>query len=337
MKITASQLAPHFAETLGKVYLISGDEPFLVQETLSFIRQKAALAGFSDRLRLDIETDTDLENCYTHAYTSPLLAQKRLLELHWKGKLSKTGQQFLQHYALHPAPHSLLVVRLGKLDSKTEKSAWFKALEKRSVLISIWPLAAKHLPAWLLQRAKAQKLELTPDAARLLAHLVEGNLQAGAQELDKLSLVEQTPIDRATVESLVMDQGCFTAFDLVLQALTGNGPEILRILHYLQKEGCEPLLILGAFTFELRTLAKIARDLQKGSSLHSLFAAYHIRFNKEASFREFFKRGGELHLFDFFLKAAEIDRLAKGAAPGQVWIALEELSLAIAGIGYKLN
>ncbi len=339
MKLTPAQLETHFSQPLGKLYLVCGDELFLVQEALALIRQKAAAKGFGDRLRLDIETDADLDEIYSHAYTPPLLGQKRLLELHWKGgKLSKSGQHFLQQYGLKPSPYSILVNRLGKLDSKTEQTQWFKALEKNAVVLSIWPLSQNQLPDWIQQRARAQNLRLTPDAVQRLAHLVEGNLTAAAQELEKLSLLDLPSVDRATLETLLVDQGCFNAFDLVDHALAGNGGQVLRILHYLQKEGAEPLMILGAFTYELRTLVKLAKELKQGVALTALFAQYRVRMGKQAGIREFFRRGSSAEtLFSLFLKAGEIDRIAKGASPGNVWLALEELSLAVAGIVPQLS
>lgn len=336
MKLTLPQLPLHFSKTLGKVYLVCGDEEVLMQETLSLIRQKAATAGFTDRLRINIETDADLENSYTHAYTPPFLGQRRLLELHWKGKPSKSGQEFLQAYALHPSPYSLLLVRLAKLDSKTEQTQWFKALEKKTVVISIWPLPQTQFPSWLIQRAKAENFQLTPEAAQLLAHSVQGNLQAAAQEIEKLSLLGLPTVDRSTIEDLIVDQGCFSAFELVDQALAGNASQVLRILQYLQKEGSEPLLILGAFTFELRTVAKLANELQKGGNLSTLFTHYRIRLTKQDALRAFFRRHGESSLFNLFLKAGEIDRIAKGASNGNIWQTLEAFSLTVAGkdLGY---
>jgi DNA polymerase-3 subunit delta len=338
MKLTSAQLEPHLAKTLGKVYLVCSDEPFLAQEALNVIREKAAAAGFSERLRLDIESESDLDQIYSHAYTPPLFGSKRLIELYWKGdKLSKGGQQFLQQYGLKPSPHSILVSRLGKLDSKTEQTQWYKALDKVAVVISIWPLAQNQLPAWIQQRARANNLRLTPDAAQLLAHSVEGNLQAAAQEIEKLSLLDLPSLDRATLETFIVDQGCFSAFDLVDQAVAGNGSQVLRILQYLQREGAEPLMILGAFTFELRTLVKLAKELKKGASLNALFSQYRVRMSKQPGIREFFKRGSEELLWSIFLKAGEIDRLVKGASQGDVWLALEELSLAVAGIVPRLS
>jgi len=331
MKLTPQQLEQHLKQQLAKVYLICGDEPFLVQEALQQIRQKAVDNDYQDRLRLDLESETDLDNCYSSAYTPPLLGQKRLLELHWKIKLGKTGQEFLNNYAAQPSPYCVLLVRLGKLDSKTEQTQWFKALEKNAFIISIWPLPAYQLPAWIVQRAKSQSFNIQSDAAQLLAHYVEGNLQAAAQEITKLSLLDIPSIDRQTLEAMIVDQACFNAFDLVEQALAGKGAQVLRILQYLQKEGSEPLQVLGAFTYELRNIAKIAKELKQGGNLNSLFSQYRIRLNKQGPIRDFLKRSADQDLHHLFLRAGEIDRIVKGALSGQVWTALQDLSLAVAG------
>lgn len=333
MKLTVPQLSTHLSKTLSPVYLLCGDEPFLVQEALAALRQKANTAGFNDRLRLDLENDADVSNLYHYAYTPSLLSGKRLIELHWKGgKLSKAGQKFLQEYAQQPSPHNLVVSCLGKLDSKTEQTQWFKTLEKNIIVISIWPLPPNQWPVWLQERARAHQFQLTPEAAQKLAYLTEGNLAAAAQEIEKLSLLNRVSIDANTVSDFVEDQGCFHAFDLVDQAVAGNAKEVLRILRHLQKEGAEPLMILGAITFELRTLVKLAKELNKGLSLNNLFAQYRIRLNKQAGIRTFFKRGSQTHLFELFHKAAELDRLAKGALQGDIWLAFEQLSLELAGV-----
>ncbi len=337
MKITSFQLEQHLTKTLAKIYLICGDEPFLIQETFTTLLQKARKQGFSERLRLDVDTDSDLEMAYTQAYTPPLMKQRRFLELHWKNKLTKAGQQFLINYAANPSPYTLLVARINKLDSKTEQTQWFKALEKNSVVLPIWPLQANQLPNWIMQIEKSMELQLTKDAAQLLAHYAEGNLHAVAQEIEKLSLSGHPIIDRQVVASLVVDQGCFNAFDLVDQAVAGQSAQVLRILRYLKNEGAEPMLILGAFMHELRTLVKLAKELAKGANLSTLYSQYRIRISKQNGIREFLKRNNIDSCLNLILLASEIDYLVKGLRRGDIWEALERFSLNVAGINFTRN
>src|SRR2546421_76379 len=156
-------------------------------------------------------------------------------------------------------------------------------------------------------------LTITPDAAQLLAQVVEGNLAAAAQEIEKLSLSGAAIIDRPLVENMVVDQGCFNAFDLLEYALAGKSVQALRILRYLQQEGAEPLMILGAFTHELRTLTKLAKHHRQGASVASLMTQFHIRFNRQEAVRAFLTRHTEKSCWALMLRAGEIDRQVKGA------------------------
>jgi DNA polymerase III subunit delta len=332
MKITSFQLEAHLRNRLDNIYLVCGDEPFMIQETFTLLRERAEKAGFNDRIRIDIDSDSDIELAYAHAYTPSLMGQRRLLEIYWKNKLSKPAQQFLVNYSLSPSRHALVIARLGKLDSKTEQTQWFKQVEKNSVILPLWPLQPKQLPAWISQRAKMQGLLIAPDAAQLLAEYTEGNLQAAAQEIEKLSLSGYDKIDRQIIDSFVSDQGCFNAFDLVDQALSGNSSQVLRILHYLQHEGSEPLMILGAYMHELRTITKIAKELDAGAALVNLFAQYRTRPTKQNAIREFLKRNKTKDCLNLILQASEIDYLAKGLTNGNIWEALQRFSLKVAGI-----
>lgn len=332
MKLTSFQLEAHLDSYLGKTYIIYGEETFLIQEAFNIIREKAATAGFSDRIRLDIDSNDSIEAAYAHAYTPPLMAQRRFLELHWKSKLTKQAQQFLIDYTLNPSPHTLLIAHLGKLDSKTEQTQWLKDIEKNSIILLLWPLQPKQLPAWLIQRARMHGLQVTHDAAQLLAEYTEGNLPAAAQEIEKLSLSGYNRIDCSIIKDFVTDQSCFNAFDLVDQALAGNSARVLHVLHYLQNEGAEPPMILGAFMHELRTITKIAKELARGAQLANLFAQYRIRISKQKIIRDFLKRNKETDCLNLILEAGEIDYLIKGKQIGNIWEALQCFCLKAAGV-----
>ena len=302
----------------------------MIQETFDIIRQHANQAGFTDRTRLNIETDSDLENCYSQAYTPTLFGNKRILEVHYTAnKLTTAGKEFLQYYTQHPETHTLMIIKLPKIDSKTEQTKWFKAIEKNSIVIPIWPLSPKQLLAWIMARAKTNKLQLLPDAAQLLALYVEGNCHAAAQEIEKLSLLDQPIIDSQTVKNFVVDQGCFTTFDLVENSLAQNAKQTLRILEYLRKEGTEPLVILGTYLYELRTITKLAKEFKTGASLATLFQKYYVRAHRQNITREFLKRCTYDQCLDLLSQAATIDRVAKGASPGDIWEVLREFTLYV--------
>lgn len=58
MKIPASKLSQNLKNSLLRCYLVTGDEPLLVQEALDLIRRKARTEGFGSR-DLHIATTPD--------------------------------------------------------------------------------------------------------------------------------------------------------------------------------------------------------------------------------------------------------------------------------------
>src|SRR3546814_3193381 len=55
VQIKANQIATHLAKGLAPLYLVAGEEPLVLQETLDAIRAAARKAGFSEREVLDVE------------------------------------------------------------------------------------------------------------------------------------------------------------------------------------------------------------------------------------------------------------------------------------------
>lgn len=330
MKLNNFELEKQLQRTLAKFYIIYGDEPLIINESLKHIRQRAKAAGCSERLRVDIENDDDLEVCYNHAYTPGLFNHKRLLELHWKAKPSKASQQFLSNYATNPSSFHIVLAYLSAIDNKVEQTAWFKTLEANSLMIRIWPIPPKQLPTWLKQRAKVHNLDLSTEAAEYLAYAVEGNLSAAAQEIEKLSLYGVNKIERTLIETLVVDQGCFTAFDLSKQAFSGDLAQSIRILRYLKNEGTEPPMILGALAYELRLITKLITALEAGSSLPHLFKQQRIHLSRQETIRAFLRHKPTSHYCQqLLLQASYLDRIIKGALPGSIWEGFEDLCIAI--------
>jgi len=330
MKLNPPQLDQHLAKTLAPIYLVSSDETLLVQETIDRIRAAARKAGYSERISVTPDPGADWGKLlYTESHNLSLFSTKRIVELQLAGvKGSATSSKMLQEIATNPPADTLILISMGKLDSKTEQTVWYKTVDKIGVAIPIWPITLEQLPAWIMQRAKGMQLNIALDAAKLLAELVEGNLLAAAQELDKLALLQnEGVITSALIEKAVSDNAHFDIFGLVDCALSGNSKRSLRILQNLQAEDAEPILILWALTREIRTLAAIARQTQQGTTLASLFAKYRIWEKRQNNVRRFLQHHNTKSCWQMLSAAAQIDRQIKGMSPGDPWLAIQQLVL----------
>lgn len=332
MKLAYSQLAQHLTKNLAPIYLVGGDEILLVQEAVAALRIAASKAGFRERVSTTAESQHEWTKLlYTDTHSISLFASKKLVELNLTHiKLNNTQAKIFEEYARKPLENTLLIIITNKLDTKTEKTAWYKALEKNGVILSIWPVSAEQLPQWIMQRAKKINLQLTLQAAERLATLVEGNLLAAAQEIEKLSLLyPNKTLDHLAIENTVTDNARFDIFNLVDSALLGDRARCLRILHNLAEEGIEPTLILWALTRELRVIADIQKQLQPGIALITLLNKARIWEKRQAGCRAFLQRHTQRSCWKLLTCAAKIDRMIKGVEIGNVWDELEALIIRL--------
>jgi DNA polymerase-3 subunit delta len=334
MKLAIQQLEQHLAKQLASIYFISSDEILLVQEAVDLVRNAAQKKGFSERVRISTESSSDWGKLlYANAHSLSLFAEQRILELDLRGvKSNQANNEILQSYAENPPENTLLIISSHKLDAKVEQSKWYKAIEKKGIVISIWPITALQLPQWIIQRAKKSQLILTPKAAEQLAEQVEGNLLAASQEIEKLCLLKpEGTLDEHALQDIIANHAHFDIFNLVDSVLIGNGKRSLHILQNLLVEDTEPVLIIWALTRELNTMAEIQKQIELGILLPALFSQFRIWEKRQPPVRAFLKRNSLKRCWDFLLQATEIDRIIKGAEVGNVRDELERLVLNMAG------
>ncbi|MEO6249107.1 MAG: DNA polymerase III subunit delta, partial [Luteimonas sp.] len=180
-------------------------------------------------------------------------------------------------------------------------------------------------------RLRSRGLSADRDAVTRLAERVEGNLLAAAQEIDKLALLtDGSTLDATRMDALVADAARFDVFRLVDAALNGQGAQVARMLAGLRAEGGVVPALLGMVVMELQRAAALARVQARGGNLAAEFKTQRIWESKQAAYRRALPRHPPARWEQFGVAAGHVDRIAKGRASGDAWIALERLMLAIA-------
>jgi DNA polymerase-3 subunit delta len=331
MKLTYFQLEPHLTKTLAAAYIVSGEELLLKQDTSNLIRKAAKNAGFLERTRLTPEAGFDWDQLYSLLYSNSLFAEKRLLELDFSTITPpKQASTMLQEYAKNPSPNNVLLIDTGKVDDKMAKSGWYSALEKAGAAITLWPIPREQLPQWITQRAKRYKLTMTQEAASLLADYVEGNLIAAAQAVEKVYLFKPAQsVDIDLINTILADESHFTIFDFIENLIAGNKPRTLHILDSLLADGTEPVLVLWGITRECRLLAELADELKRGQTYENLFQKHRIFARRQPAIRRFLSKTSVKDCWRHLSHAADIDKIIKGAAPGNAHESLQLFCLRL--------
>lgn len=317
---------------LAPGYLVFGDEPLQVMESVDAIRAAARAAGVAERLIFEVEAGFDWQQLLSGANELSLFAERRLIEIRLRGrKPDKTGGAILADLLARDDSQDILLLSAEKIDRNAQKSKWFKTIDGAGVVVQARQIVARQLDRWIQERARRYELNLSAAAAELIAVRAEGNLLAAAQELDKLALlVDGGEVSAEMVLGAMVDSARFDVFSLIDVTLGGDAAKAVRMLRGLREEGVEPVVIGWAVNRELRTLLNIAAAVAGGQPVASVLNEHNVWSSRSGLVRRALDRASLPRLRRLFEDSIRLDRIIKGAALGDPWNELELLCLRLA-------
>jgi DNA polymerase III subunit delta len=333
VKISADNLGAALARSLGSIYLVSGDEPLLVNEAADAIRAQARSAGFSEREFHVVERGFDWQALLAQSRSLSLFAQRKIIEIRMANAApGEEGADALVELAGDGSPDNLVLVITGKLDGRTQSARWVNAIDKHGVLVQVWPIDLQRLPAWIRERLARHKLQADSAAATALAERVEGNLLAAHQEVEKLALLLPAGLVTAdTVLEAVADSARFDVLQIGDAAMRGQTARALRILEGLRGEGVEPTIVLWAINKDLQWIARAQYLMHKGQSAESAMNAIYVWRARQAAMKLALARLRPSLVRSLLLDAERADRAIKGVLRTDPWLEFEALIARFAG------
>ncbi|ERM11886.1 DNA polymerase III subunit delta [Pantoea ananatis BRT175] len=338
IRIYPEQLSAQLREGLRTCYLLTGNEPLLLQESADAIRASALAQGFEEHLSFTLDAQTDWDSLFMSCQSLSLFAQRQTLTLQFpeNGPNAAIAEQLIK---LAPLLHAdiLLICRMAKLSKAQENSAWFKALSAHAVLVPCQTPEQAQLPRWVVSRAKTLKLDIDDAAVQLLCYCYEGNLLALAQALERLSL--QWPDGKLTlprVEAAVSDAAHFTPYHWVDALLGGKSRRALHILQQLEREESEVAILLRTLQRDLMTLLHLQRH-QSQQPLRTLMDQQRIWQNRRNLFTEALQRLDASRLQQAIHLLMQIELTLKQDYGQSVWPQLQTLSMLIANRAFPAS
>ena len=267
--------------TIQPVYVLHGDEEFLKRQALRGIRRLVlgenddgfAVSGYPGDKAEWSTVVGDLQ-------TLPFLAPHRLVVIEQADPFVSANREKLEKWfkeaASKPKVAGVLVL---------EVNTWVGTTRLAKLTNDAWLLTCKtpggqQLPNWCIDWCSSQYgKQLSQPAARLLVELIGPQMGLLDKELEKLSTYvgEAARIDTRDVDELVgrcRHENTFALFDLIGAGKTG---EALTLIQRLLEQGEEPMKLLGAFSWQLRSLARTARLNVQGVPLQEAMTQAGIR------------------------------------------------------------
>lgn len=236
MQITALSLDTTLKKEVPQCSLLFGNESLLIEESKRLLTQHLKTKGITETeiFILDHASKTLLP-VLEEVETPSLFCQSKLIYCHIQNTLKPEDRKTLQTLLEKMPPDYYFMLRLEKVTPAQQKEPWFLHFLNQGLVISHWPLTRPHYLTWLTQRARQFKLNIQPEAITLLADLTEGNILAGANELEKLTLLDLSSVSTQDILDLISQQSRYNVHDLYQAVLDNQSSLVCQIFEYLKK------------------------------------------------------------------------------------------------------
>ena len=133
---------------------------------------------------------------------------------------------------------------------------------------------------------------------------------------------------------MTSDQARFSVFALVDAALAGKTAESVRMLHGLQREGSEAILVNWALAREVRSLYPMSLEVAAGVDRKSVLQRHRVWRSRASCISAALSRLNPKGFQALLQQLAHSDQVLKGQrqAEGGIWAELERAVLMLCGI-----
>ena len=280
-KTTAAKITASLAKgSVSPVYLLTGEDLFRKQELIKQIT--AAVHPDDFNIYSSSADKADLGEALALANTAPVFSDRRMVVLSGIEKLRKDPKEALIRYLENPLDTTVLVLTYD--DSKKFKSekALAAAAAANGDVANFDELKHEELAMWVKNRLKEQGLNSTFDAVETLCEAVGADLNALAQEIEKLALYTADRTEKTVSKEDVLAGIGFSkeenpfALSNAVQYMNKN--KAFALADKLLDSGEEPVAVLGKISYPVLKMARIKRMSNAGMAPAEITRAAGLMF-----------------------------------------------------------
>lgn len=311
-------------------YLLSGESHDLAHQTIDKILSIEDKDKTQELIRFYIENKSfDWDELKLQVTHPSLFNETKYIHIQISMTLDKSAQSALLAL-LQNAVDCLMIIQTQKLTPQQSRSAWVKWVETHGLHAKAETLNPHDTLRFIESTLSQKGLSTSKAGYQLIAKSVEGNMLALTQTIEKLSLsFDKGHIDETDLKSCLSSQAEYTIYQCVDEAFNQNTTRMLAIFETLESSKTEPTLLLWAMLKELRLLATLHFELERGKSLPMLFQQFHVWESKKRGINLALKSSTLKQCYDLLKHAKQIDEMIKGLSDGHIWHHLKHLFFAV--------
>lgn len=313
---------------MKSLFLIHGEEILTKLEAADEIREQARKAGYSERDHYVVEAHFKWAEVTQASDNLSLFATLRIVEITINtAKPSTEACEYFASAATNPAPDTLYIFNLPKLDRNATESAWFAACARVGEMIAAPLVEREQLPNWIGKRLKKSGFDADRDVVEFLCERCEGNLLAAKQEIEKLALI--APKGKLQVEDLiaaVADVARYDPNELSEAFLRGDLARYARVLEGLHAEGEQAPRLSWMISEDVHALANIFLARKQGVPIVQAIRNARVWGKRQKAMESATNHIAAQRIAELLKRCATLDAQSKGQAPGDAWLTLGSMA-----------
>lgn len=319
------QIQAHFPQCL-----LIGNDDFLIEQSIAAIKKtfQALHRGQAlESIEFEINAQTQWNLIVDAFCDTELFSTLKLVRFNLPNAISAAITAKLE--TLLPYFHSeiALIFVVEKSSVSIGKNAFLNALPE------LWAIYCTALDRtkqqqWLMQKLIQQQLQLESAACERLLYYYEGNLYALDQLIAQIALLfpQKAPLSLAQIESLLEDVALFTPFHWIDAILSHQSKRALHILHQLEKEAVEPLMLVRIYQKALLMWIDLKKAAPK-TDWQTLFNQYHVWQNQRPLLLKHLTLCPLTRFYDCLFELSDLEMTLKTNQTDLIWPALSRLTL----------
>jgi len=297
---------------IAPVYLIYGDEKFLVDESVLKICSVYAAETKGEIYRYSAK-DASIVDVIADLNTLPMWGRGKAVVVSEIEALKSEALHEIEKYLDSPSPTSVLVLVGEKCDGRT---SLYKKVLKSGVVIEAKKIYDDAVPSWINAECKRRGVSISQDAANYMAELIGADLALLSDAIEKTILYvhDRKMINVDDVDAVISDISRHSIFHLT--SAIGKRDLVLakKELTNLMRQSELPVIIIAMLARYIRLLLKTREAIERDRFLsprqiateigvNPYFASEYIDGAKRFTKEELKRRLSLIHEADVVLKS----------------------------------
>lgn len=336
MQIKHASLPGSLQKKIYPLYLLTGQDHFLLNEAAFQIKQAWQAQGETDHQILHLQTPSDWTLLIEQANSYSLFYERTLIDARYDKKtMEQAGKQALKQYLQHMNERCLVILRAPNLSAKPLQTL---ISEQHLAFIPIYSLNPAALKHWITERLQHHHLQFEPRVPALIQSFNEGNMLACAQAVDQLALAcsHDEILTEALVKHHLIEQCDYQLYELSDACLNADLSKAVRLLRHACNNPTEATLVLWVMTQDIRQLIELSHLCKQSLTLTNACRQLKLWPQRVPLYRAALSRLSLSQLYPLLALCTRLDNQIKATQGKQVWQGFEQLAQALCGKHFEL-